>query len=105
MRELWNVRGVVRTEKFLEWRCNLGKTPNRSKVDSRLIHLELGYIGSFKNYSKDFFHLNFYKSELRIYFGRANFSLYLLLGVESEQRWDNTMAKALDYWTHYRRSI
>ena len=103
MQELWRVDALDKMTTFLKWRQKLD-CRRRGMVDSRMIHLEKGHIGNFKNLKKSLYELK-WECSLRVYFGRIEYLIILVYGSKSKtkSKQNNAIKLSRGYLKAYRK--
>lgn len=96
---LWVICELTFTRTFEKWYDTLDAN-TKGKVDSRIILIRKGYMGSFKNLGKSLYELK-WASTLRVYFGRIRHSVILIFGGTNKKRQQNDIDKARVYWDNY----
>jgi len=97
--QLWHICELIFTCTFNEWYDGLDGDI-KGKVDSRIILIRKGHMGSFRNLGEALFELK-WASTLRVYFGRIRHSVILIFGGTNKTRQQNDIDKARVYWNNY----
>jgi putative addiction module killer protein len=95
-------RDVRGREPFTEWLNSLRHPPFRRRILRRLLRLETGNFGDYKSVGSGVYELRFFFGPgYRVYFGKTENTLVILLcgGDKNSQRAD--IRKAQAYWQEY----
>ena len=101
MDSMWVVCGLVRLSAFTKWRKKLDAN-HRGMVDSRMIQVEHGYVGSFNNLKKSLYELK-WDSALRVYFSRIDYKIVLIFGSNKKSKQSRAIKKSRRYLKEYIR--
>ncbi len=88
---------------FPEWRDSLRDTKAKARIRIRLDRVRQGNLGDYRSVGEGVFELRIdYGPGYRIYFGRIESTIVLLLCGGDKSSQDRDICKAIEYWIEYR---
>jgi putative addiction module killer protein len=89
-------------EPFTEWHKRLKDKRAQARVDVRIARVRTGNFGDCKNLGENVYELRIdYGPGYRVYFGKIESMIILLLCGGDKRRQDSDIRKAKDYWHEY----